>query len=543
MLSYQLGRFQDDEKLKSQLEGLFHSTNHKLFVNTSGSGKTRMVLEHLCTRWGLYFTCLEDSRIGSQDVACAIKRIANNTSFSLFLPSAPSLEVSARDMRDETREQVLLKRIRDFQATAEAESFRLALQRNELIADCELLVVFLARLQVLQRFSATLQRMRDDTERLVRKRNWLHLQLHPDLLFSQDESGNDIFIQLSDLINAVLSQEGLDRSLDWKKEVLQNLSRRIISDIKATLGISLASQEDPKTLFLAFDECQYAAKEMPFVFRSQTWTEIRPFLRYLAIGFTAVFRGSELPQCSFIFTGTGLSRNIIDEALSLIVVKHGMVNDITQTGSFDEKAAQFEYLKKFFPFTDQEWKRSDLKCLTDRIFFWLRGWHRFTAEFISVVLQNAYSNLNELLNAYIESVAEFEPGDYHAIKRIPPTIRFPPPAFSFDRLSDMMKEKIKDICYSYLLTSKSDSFLGTDESEYMECGFARFQFSEGKTILAIDEPLVLPACAVWFDKRPAHTLYKYVADRIQVRSYILIFLFNVVHTFFILQETFVAHRS
>ncbi|KAH7870156.1 uncharacterized protein C8R40DRAFT_656751 [Lentinula edodes] len=98
MLLYELGRFQQDEHLKARLRGLFtkHS-NHKIFVNTSGAGKTRLVLEHLCSNWGLYFSCHNDSHVGSKDVPSAMSNI-RQALFGSTLPHAPSLLVTSADI-------------------------------------------------------------------------------------------------------------------------------------------------------------------------------------------------------------------------------------------------------------------------------------------------------------------------------------------------------------------------------------------------------------------------------------------------------------
>jgi hypothetical protein len=54
----------------------------RLFVNTSGSGKTRLLLEGLCKHWGFYFTCVrEREELGSRDLGQALENIGKEPTF------------------------------------------------------------------------------------------------------------------------------------------------------------------------------------------------------------------------------------------------------------------------------------------------------------------------------------------------------------------------------------------------------------------------------------------------------------------------------
>ncbi|KAJ3876584.1 hypothetical protein F5051DRAFT_453698 [Lentinula edodes] len=501
MLSHRLGRFQDDTKLKERVNVLFGSKTHKIFVNTSGAGKTRLVLEHLCTNWGLYFTCHDDSHIGSKDMSCVISSIKNSSAFTKTLPPSPSLETSGK--ADDHWERDLRDKMEHFASTSEGREFSQALDNNNQLVSCGVLSMLLARFLVLRQFLANLIEMGEDISEPLHMRNWLQIQLHPDILLRPDESG-DIFDQLRDHIMGMI-----DFSLPVNELVLKSLLTDLLSETRKML---------PSDLIIVLDECQFAAHDLRNAFRSDNWTSKRPLLRQIAKYMNEVFNrkmGFDIPRASLIFTGTGLSRSDILDALSSVVAKAELCQEVHDTGAFDDIDTQRKYIEGYFP-SQLIFQNNDFPRLLQRIFRWLRG--RFTAEYISVVLQNGYKNLDKLLNAYIYGLTGFEPTDYNGEEVIPELINFPHRAFVFEAVSSRMKEKIKSLCYDFLLRSRLEGWLGNDENEYIVHGFARFKMTGVLKHIRIDEPLVMMACAIWLNgslESDAHSLYKYVANRIQ----------------------------
>ncbi|KAF5378623.1 hypothetical protein D9757_009562 [Collybiopsis confluens] len=481
MLLYQLGRFQQDAHLKRKIQNLLDTELDKVFLNTSGAGKTRMLLEHLCSRWGFYFTCDAQSVVGSRDIITAMQKIQSHPLFELHPGLSKTPLVTS-------------------------------VEKNQHIVDCHLLAVLLARLHVLYRFTSALNRMGADTREMEHKRNWVYLQLHPDLLAAKETGGADIFKNLAHRITATLvhnrvaEKDGVEMLKVFVSEIIDQLSRHLVHDNKDRL------------LFISIDECQAAAREMNGAFRSKDMVTERPFLRQLAICFSTALTDSDFLPGHFIFAGSGYYRNIILDALSSAVVKPGLgVKDVKETGAFDDATAQRKYMEGFFP--PRICKTLTFLRLHRRIFHWLRGRHRFTAEYISVVLQNGYNQMDELLNRYISEIAHFKPTDFTGAQcEIPGEIHFPTRAFDFNLIDKNMQNRIKDISYDYLLTSSStNSFLGSDETNYIERGFARFREVKEKGIcMTIDEPLVLLACAMWFNHwKDEHNLYRYLTANIR----------------------------
>ena len=58
-------------------------------VNTSSSGKTRLLFEELLTTWGFYFTCSNKDHLGSSNVSEILRGIlvTSGLSFTVILPS------------------------------------------------------------------------------------------------------------------------------------------------------------------------------------------------------------------------------------------------------------------------------------------------------------------------------------------------------------------------------------------------------------------------------------------------------------------------
>ncbi|KAJ7888087.1 hypothetical protein B0H14DRAFT_3127378 [Mycena olivaceomarginata] len=92
MILKDLGSFTNDPVLSSRVRNLFVRGKKTVMVNTSGSGKTRLLLEGLCNNWGLYFLILNPGvrDLGSVDFRGVVEDVAR---FS----NAPASEDSARN--------------------------------------------------------------------------------------------------------------------------------------------------------------------------------------------------------------------------------------------------------------------------------------------------------------------------------------------------------------------------------------------------------------------------------------------------------------
>ncbi|GAW08146.1 hypothetical protein LENED_010192 [Lentinula edodes] len=520
MLRYELGRFQQEDKLKERIVGLFtKEPTHKIFVNTCGAGKTRVVLEHLCSSWGLYFSCQDDSHVGSKDVPFAMSNIRKALRTS-SLPHAPNLLVTSADIaaycrdkgpetKDVTEQDVLKERYSQFRKDVpQSEKFRLALERNQHLAGSELLVPLLARLLVFKQYIAAVKNINGDLSQMQQKRRWLHLQLHPHLL--SNDGREDLFKKLAGDLNKWFERQSLN--LSQKTDIIESLSQSTVDGIMEALGL----YNGEKPLYIVIDECQFAVTDMEDLFRSADWTAKRGVLREIARWWDSVLnQRSAILVGALIFTGTGLSRELISDVLSSVVMKPDYCTSVYDTGAFDDPKAQIAYLKRFFP--PDIWQSSER--LRNRIHYWLRGRYRFTAEYVSLVLQCGYQDMHQLLDQYIRSVACFRPADFEEPEKdFFGIVTLPTPAFGFDKLDQRMRETVRTIAHEYLFTSKLETCLGQDERAYIELGLARISGYNGQLSFKIDEPLVLLSCSVWFNEQRSHTIYKTLASDIQIHN-------------------------
>ncbi|KAJ3848716.1 hypothetical protein EV368DRAFT_86307 [Lentinula lateritia] len=518
MLLHNLGRFQDNEELVERLDELFGRSTHKYVIIVMN--ELRRVYK-LPKGFRKYFRFWEDqeSRVGSLDLMRAISAMEQRTR---NLPHVPLLQVTHEQLMEYnysqgtvcTEQDCLKARFKgnnlldSFRSTPEGERYGMLLEANKQVVAVELLAIVLARLHVLQRYVATLHKMHENTSQMFHKRQWLYLQLHPEILTSTDGKPKDIFIELIQHITGLFTEAKL-ASNNLQIEVMYILLQEVLSNISDTLG----SKFD-----VAVDECQFVAKKMGSCFCSVDWMLKRPLLRQIARCLDDLFNDTSQITGCFIFTGTGLSRDIISEALSSVISKPGFTVDVNETGAFDDATVQLEYLKEFFP--RSIWKDREFEQLRRRIFYWLRGRHRFTAEYISVALQNGYQHLDKVLNEYVGQMTNIRPADYDGPETTSKKIVWPVRGFAFEELDAEMRERIKMISHEYLFSSRLSTDLGENERRYVEYGLARFTKSPGspKQYILIDEPLVLLACSMWFNNQPQRygtNLYQTLASRIR----------------------------
>ncbi|TRM66575.1 hypothetical protein BD626DRAFT_451623 [Schizophyllum amplum] len=85
---HDVGALINADILHQRLQNIFVPRSHTIFLNTSGSGKTRLVLEGLSQHWGFYIPCASDnSCLGSLDMDhCLGSGISNKRKFRQNAP-------------------------------------------------------------------------------------------------------------------------------------------------------------------------------------------------------------------------------------------------------------------------------------------------------------------------------------------------------------------------------------------------------------------------------------------------------------------------
>ncbi|KAL1729155.1 hypothetical protein EV714DRAFT_285144 [Schizophyllum commune] len=214
LLLHKLGTLIDEKRLADRIDQIFTPDTHTIFINSSGSGKTRLLFEGLCRHWGVYMTCAVDaSEVGCADVSYAL---------SVGLEEKPYF----------TGAGVLGER---------------DISRNCYIAKDVFSVPLLSRLLLLSRFLEAVPTAERNTNE-TRKR-WLHLQV-----LSRFVGCDSLLFDLTRNIAALTASS-----------VRSSISDTLLK-IRALLGIH------DLPIFCALDECQVASQQYPGVFGDNTTT-------------------------------------------------------------------------------------------------------------------------------------------------------------------------------------------------------------------------------------------------------------------------------
>lgn len=301
----------------------------RLLINTSGSGKTRLLFEGLARNWGFYFSAAVDTaQLGSADIQDLIeKRIPRSKDFTKSLP-----ESSAVNFMD-------------------------LLEHNRNIVQRRFSQVVLARLLCFHEFlRAAKHRLGENFEREQKrlKLDWLILQLFPDSLTSTGyETAGDIFVTLAN-----------DMQLA-NDHFLKNAIDTTISKINHMLYPIAGAQVGFHKLFFVLDEAQELATRGFSSFRAADGVTRRSSLRDVSLNLRSI------PGITTIISGTGLSLKEVQQTLETGVEKELRFRTLHNTGWFGDKAAQLRYLKLYLP---QEYLDSEQgRRLSSRIATWLCG--------------------------------------------------------------------------------------------------------------------------------------------------------------------------
>lgn len=273
----------------------------RFLVNTSGSGKTRLLFEGLVKHWGFYFTTNVNEGLGSKDMADAITK---------YIPESNCFTHKPGKLDDDRMEQAYILN----HAIAQRRAHQVLTSR---------ILVFECFLKMAQTSSQSTNPMRPIDQY---KEHWLLLQL-----CSKQILGVDLFAKVSDLLK--------DASDDY-------LMVTIPTEVKERL---VASQEKYKLdtdFYLILDEAQRAIEELVGCFRSESKKLVnRPVLRPIISAWSAA-ADEKFP---IIISGTGLSIDIVNEVVGSAILKPAPFGRVTRTGAFDTRERQLDYISRYMP--------------------------------------------------------------------------------------------------------------------------------------------------------------------------------------------------
>ncbi|KAJ7512372.1 hypothetical protein B0H11DRAFT_479554 [Mycena galericulata] len=446
LLLHKLGSFAESSELRRRLDLIFEQLpqGHTFLVNTSGSGKTRLMLEGLCLHWGFYFASLVDStRLGSYDI--------ENTIHS-YLPNSPGF-------------------VEDLSTTGLTEEL-FALNQNRIIAQKRFTEVLLARIIIFQLFVEVIKNRTDIAEP---KKLWLLLQLRPlDLGFS----GGDCFDKLTSTLRNSPPHFVVSQIIERLQEIRQWSHRDYSSP----------------ALFIVLDEAQYAARGLFSAFRSARDNLLhRPILREIVRAWVA--QSFKALGLWLIISGTGIDHNVMKQVLASAVMKPEDVRLISNIGAFSDVDEHIAFIERYIPPRILETLSG--KALVKRMTYWLHGRHRFTTTFLAELLYQCFRSPHKLLNAFVKTYTDFAPSDGQQwIAQEPHDSQWPEAlrlnSFDLPKLEqnvDMLTQ-IRKIINVQLIRSELATDVTIHEKRFVEYGVARHTESSTNQII-IDEPLVL----------------------------------------------------
>lgn len=276
------------------------------------------MLECLCQRWGLYFTCcVDDEGHGSTDLHAAIHElIGTDPSFRAELES--SVDLKADD------------------------------ERNCDIAAARFEEVFLARLCIMESFCDIAKKISKSCLTNDYRKRWVLLQVRPSCI-----GHGDIFEKLARKLTGI-----------------ENTQR---THLIASKTHKLAQLNGSDPLFCVVDEAQIAATAFPHAFLPSSdyddfgQSDRRPILRELA----KAFKRHPYDPISLNLTGTAIDKLLIMQVMSSRTFKDVGIKTVTHIGDFDDAEEQMAYMNQFLP---TELASSEpYRKLYKRVSYWLRG--------------------------------------------------------------------------------------------------------------------------------------------------------------------------
>ncbi|KAG6836152.1 hypothetical protein H0H93_010881 [Arthromyces matolae] len=428
-----------------------------LLLNTSGAGKTRLILQGLCKQWGFYFTCKRNSdEVGSSDIQSIIRPegCLNQQGIIPDLSNAPSVVEALAD--------------------------------NEQIANRCFSAAMVSRILVFSCFLRTFKLRGRNMDILLLKARWLLLQLDTSLLGTNTQIG-DVFQELTGILSTIIDRKELTR-----------LGQRLLHACRQECQML----EPSAAIYCVVDEAQAGVEAWAKSFRDQTMEDSRPVLRAM------LRHWREAYQMSTVVTGTSINRAHIIEALSSTIGKQSDQQDINDTGSWGDNTTIENYLRKYIPDTYLATPEGvELIC---RARYWLWGRPRFIAAYVQLVIQNNFKSYHRLLSYTVKEISKFTPNDAESWETLEPPIKTSTPRlspFDYQRLPKIhakLQSAVTQLTYERFMGRNLNSVPVIDH-ELVQCGFARFPGNTvGDTRPKMDEPLAYLAADIWLNMQEDH---------------------------------------
>ncbi|KAF7299280.1 hypothetical protein MIND_00876900 [Mycena indigotica] len=341
-----------------------------------------------------------------------------------------------------------------------------AVSAYELISQ-RLGAVLLARLLFLD-FYLDMVSLNDVALNDQHKMRWLDFQLNPRPVDRASVYG--YFMTLAELLiehdSAYLAQNITDT----------------LRKIKRVIGIE-------HSLFIVIDEAQDA------LHRTLIGLPPNEHRQPLLVGLLRVWSDLTKGECTFICAGIGIPQTIM-------VPSDSSWQWTSDTGAFDNPDIYEAYVSKLLPPVLRE--SSSGRLLVARMWRWLRGRHRVTDGFLTILLCHGLDYPHCCLSDYIQRLSKFRPFDAVEIEKsenIPESWRWSIllGRLLTDKAPANIKEFVTDALYRSMTTHESTSF-GPENLELVAKGYGHW-IDRNLTVGALDEPFFLAGAArTWFPR-------------------------------------------
>lgn len=288
-----------------------------MLINTSGSGKTRLLLDGLCHHWGLYFVAKQDvAGIGSRDFWNLMDQLDATLNYKLATQNKENDPAAYLHIAEKTHRR--------------------------------LLQLLLARLYLLNLFREEAEDLPNGLDPMVLRRAWVLLQAMPQTIFETDP-----FLQLANVLS-FSSADDLEAGI-----------REQYGLVKDMLEIG----EDPsdgvhkrRPLYIVIDESQLLAKQRLGEYKSEDGQRMRGLLRQVWL---SCFKALTPPQILLVLSGTGIDCQALEDTLTSPMLKIMPYIRVQDIGAFDDPEAQAKYIKQYLPSMD--------RMFLNRAWVWCRG--------------------------------------------------------------------------------------------------------------------------------------------------------------------------
>ena len=290
--------------------------NSRVLINTSGSGKTRLLLEGLCRQWGFYFVAKQDTTtIGSNDLWSVMKELDNSQDYT-----DAKERIGGADQNPEAA-QAAFTHIRE-------------------VVERRLAQLLLARFLLLDLLVQEAQKFQEGLQPKELRHLWVLLQAQPSLLIPKRDAFQDFTQKLNGASTNSL-KDRICKKYDALSGLLQEAHNPPLSGL-------LQEAHNP-TLFCVLDEVQVTiSREFGRVgeFLSQDKITKRPILREIWLSWIEMLQPG---QMNLVLSGTGIEFQALSDTLSSTAVKEHQYTIVHSIGAFEDPSIHAQYIERYLP--------------------------------------------------------------------------------------------------------------------------------------------------------------------------------------------------